>query len=106
MSARCRLQRRVRFLVDNALSPRFVDHLRSAHHDGGHVRDYALAAATDSEILIRGAAENRIIVSADTDCGTPLALRQQALPSFILFRDDSLRPSDPHAGIFLEVRGI
>lgn len=76
----------MRFLVDNALSPRFAALLRGANHDVAHVRDYGLGAATDHDILDRGAAENRIIVSADTDFGTLLALRQQAHPSFIRFR--------------------
>jgi predicted nuclease of predicted toxin-antitoxin system len=45
-----------------------------------------LAAANDDELLALAAVEERIIISADTDFGTLLALRQKAMPSFILFR--------------------
>jgi predicted nuclease of predicted toxin-antitoxin system len=76
----------MRFLLDNALSPRVADGLRDAGHDAIHVRDIGLAAASDDELLELAVADERIIISADTDFGTLLALRQKAMPSFILFR--------------------
>ena len=66
--------------------------LRKAGHDAIHVRDLGLASATDHEILIKALAEERIIVSADTDFGTLLALSDLAKPSFILFRRTDKRP--------------
>jgi predicted nuclease of predicted toxin-antitoxin system len=76
----------MRFLVDNALSPDVARGLSDAGHDAIHVRDIGLAAADDPTIFDRAADEDRIVVSADTDFGTLLALGQQGRPSVVLFR--------------------
>ena len=76
----------MRFLIDNALSPFVAEGLRQAGHDAIHVRDLGLAAADDVTIFEHADRDQRVIISADTDFGTILAMRNAARPSVILFR--------------------
>jgi predicted nuclease of predicted toxin-antitoxin system len=91
----------MRFLVDNALSPVLATLLTRAGHDALHVRTIRLQRAEDIVIFDRAAAEDRIIVSADTDFGALLAARNAPRPSVIQFRGPGSRTPDALAHVIL-----
>jgi uncharacterized protein (DUF433 family) len=55
---------RLKFLVDNALSPDVALGLRRVGHDAEHVRNIGMSTANDSDIFERSAKEERVVVSA------------------------------------------
>jgi len=93
----------MRLLVDNALSPTLASVLSEAGHDALHVRDVGLAHAEDAAIFRLAASKDRIVISADTDFGTLLALRNERSPSVILWRRQTPRRAVEQARILVEV---
>ena len=83
----------MKFLIDNALSPALAALLQQAGHDAIHVRSIGLQQ--------RAALEHRIVVSADADFGTLLAVRTSQQPSVIQFRGEGSRRPDALARTLL-----
>ena len=91
----------MRFLIDNALSPIVAEAFRAHGHDAVHVRDLDLHGAPDTEIFDLAAREDRIVVSADTDFGTLLAVRETRRPSVVLLRHGVERRPELQASLLL-----
>ena len=91
----------MKFLVDNALSPNLSLGLQEAGYDSVHVRELGLSSADDATIFEISQQDGRILVSADTDFGTLLALRGTSEPSIILFRGGIERRPEKQLSILL-----
>ena len=73
----------MKLLIDNALSPYIAYSLVNKGFDAVHGRDHNLQASSDYDVLDFAEAQSRIIVSADTDFGALLALRNKSQPSLM-----------------------
>jgi predicted nuclease of predicted toxin-antitoxin system len=90
----------VRFLLDQNLSLWLAARLNKDGHDAVHIHEYGMdREKDDNKILDRAAAENRIFISRDTDCGKFLHARGRSRPSVILLpqRASPNRPATQHA---------
>lgn len=92
----------MRFLIDENLSPRLADLLRTAGHDAVHVRDLGLASAPDEVVMSVAGTDLRTLISADTDFGTLLARTGATAPSFLLIRRASGRRAIEQAALIVD----
>lgn len=83
----------MRFLIDEALSPRLAVLLTEAGHDAIHASHAGLLGRTDAEVLAAATADRRVIISVDTDFGELLAIGARPATSVILIRRAPHRPS-------------
>jgi predicted nuclease of predicted toxin-antitoxin system len=91
----------MKLLIDNALSPRVAERLSAAGYDAVHVRDLGMAAAKDEEIFDWCLANERVVVSADTDFGALLTQRRERKPSVLLLRRISQRRPEAQVEVLL-----
>ena len=76
----------MKFLVDMPLSPALALWLAGQGHDAVHASTIGLAAAPDTEIIVRARNEEQIVITADLDYPRLLALSTADRPAVILFR--------------------
>lgn len=89
----------MRILVDACLSPRLAEALNAKGHEAVHVVSYGMESAPDPDVLARADAEDRAVLSADTDFGTILGRTRATRPSVILFRLEADRRVDELADL-------
>lgn len=90
----------MRFLVDANLSPKIAVALSKAGLESVHVSDAGLLTAPDRTILEDAAANDLVIVSADSDFGELLAASRGATrPSVVLLRSADRLTSEEQAAL-------
>ncbi len=57
----------MRFLLDEDLSPRSAEFLRTLGHNAVHVREVGLKGGTDQAVMVFARAEGRVLVTRDRD---------------------------------------
>ena len=93
----------MKLLIDDALSPALATALSTAGFDAVHVRELGIQHAADDVIFDRALVDGRVVVSADTDFGTLLALRSSSHPSVVLWRRSEPRRPGQQARILVDV---
>lgn len=90
----------MRLLIDASLPPKVAVALGKSGIESVHVGDAGLLTASDRAILDYAAANDLVIVSADSDFGELLAASRGATrPSAVLLRSADLLTSDEQAAL-------
>jgi predicted nuclease of predicted toxin-antitoxin system len=83
----------MKYLVDANLSPTVTAALLAAGFDAVHVQDVGLVSASDVDISVFALDTGAVVISADSDFATLLALSGGVAPSLVLLRSaDHLAP--------------
>ena len=80
----------MRFLVDMPVTPRAVEFLAERGHEALHASTIGLSEASDTVILERARAEDRVVVTADLDYPRLLATHGGSSPGVVLVRHGNL----------------
>lgn len=81
----------MRLLIDESLQRDLAGVLSGHGHDAVHVADIGLQGAPDVDVLTKAHADDRVVITADTDFGTLLALSGASGPSVVLLRRSGRR---------------
>jgi predicted nuclease of predicted toxin-antitoxin system len=79
-----------KLLLDENLSPSIAVTLTREGFDVVHVRDRGLLQATDAQVFARAFAEDRIVVTSDSDDFAKLARAAFVHPGFVFLEDGGL----------------
>jgi predicted nuclease of predicted toxin-antitoxin system len=83
----------MRFLADMGVAPSTVSQLQKLGYDAVHLSNEGLMRLPDSQIVVKGRTENRVILTFDLDFTDLLAVSGESLPSVIIFRLKNTLPS-------------
>lgn len=84
--------REAAFLADENIHPDVVAHLLTAGHDLKHVLTSGLVGAADVELIRLSVAENRVILTHDSDFGRLAIAGREAFVGIIFLRPGHLLP--------------
>ena len=86
----------MRFLADQDVYQRTVDHLCALEHDVLRARDAGLARASDEELLRYAHREQRLLITRDKDFGALVFLMRRQHSGVILLRMNPLTVDAVH----------
>lgn len=95
----------MRLLIDQNLATRVAALLRDAGHDAVHVSERDMSRADDDQVLTLATAEDRVVVSEDTDFGALLARSGSPLPSLVLLRSADRLTTQARADLLIATIG-
>jgi predicted nuclease of predicted toxin-antitoxin system len=91
----------MRLLVDENLSVRIAARLGDVGHDAVHVTSVGLGSTDDAVILEAAAESGQVVLTADADFSTMLALQGRSQPSVLMLRSSDHLTPDEQADLIL-----
>ena len=76
----------MRFLADENIFPKIIDHLQNLGHDVKSIMEFGLAQATDDKVIDIAISQDRTIITFDKHFGNILRYPPRSLPGIILIR--------------------